>query len=272
MTTRPSDQREQLRGAQRLFVIVEQLSARPMTLTEVARTADLPKSTASRFLRTLEEAGWVFRDRSGTYSLGAAIVGLAAQYLSGNPLVAIASPSMQALRDKLDETVSLSRRVGLGRVCVQEFPSSQNLRLVLGLGEQGPLHAGASGILLYAHMHQEERQRLAEAGLQAYTAKTIVEFEALELEAAKVREQGWAMTKGQKTEGGLAIAVPITEPGSSRDVAALGVFGPQIRCSTKRDQDLWLTALLETAAEINKATSNVAVPGADPARSRTAGA
>ena len=246
-----------MRGAQRLLAIVEQLSSQPMTLTDVARSADLPKSTAHRFLRTLEEAGWVFRDKSGTYSLGPAIVGIAAQYLSGNPLVAMATQPMQALQARLDETVSLSRRVGLARVCVQEFPSTKNLRLVLGLGEQGPLHAGASGILLYAHMPEEARRRLAERGLERYTARTIVDFDELEAEAKKVREQGWSLTRGQKTEGGLAIAVPIAEPGSSREFAALGVFGPEIRCSTRREQDIWLKALQETAAEINDATSTV---------------
>jgi DNA-binding IclR family transcriptional regulator len=232
-----------------------------MNLTEVARSADLPKSTALRFLRTLEEAGWVFRDRAGTYSLGAAIAGMAAQYLAGNPLVAMATPPMRALHAKLDETISLSRRVGMSRVCVLEFPSTQNLRLVLGLGEQGPLHAGASGILLYAYMPEEERRLLAEQGFQRYTSRTIVDPEALETEAEKVRRQGWAMTRGQKTEGGLAMAAPIVEPGSRGEVAALGIFGPEIRCSTKRERDKWLKALLETAAEINASSARVIAAG-----------
>lgn len=263
--TRESDSKGQVRGAQRLFVIVEQLTAAPMSLTEVATRADLPKSTALRFLRTLEEAGWVFRDRSGKYSLGAALVGLAAQYLSGNPLVAIATAPMRALHAKLDETVSLSRRVGLARVCVQEFPSTKNLRLVLGLGEQGPLHAGASGILLYAHLPEDARQRLADRGFERYTPRTIVDFDELEAEAEKVRARGWAITEGQKTEGGVAIAVPIVEPGSRHDIAALGVFGPEIRCSTKKEQDIWLGALQEAAAEINEATSTMAITDAAPA-------
>lgn len=264
MTTPESDSKGQVRGAQRLFVIVEQLSAAPMTLTEVAKRADLPKSTALRFLRTLEEAGWVFRDKSGIYSLGATIVGLAAQYLSGNPLVAIATPPMRALNAQLDETISLSRRVGLARVCVQEFPSTKNLRLVLGLGEQGPLHAGASGVLLYAHMPEETRRRLADRGFERYTTKTIVDFDELEAEAEKVRSQGWAITKGQKTAGGVAIAVPIAEPGAGTGVAALGVFGPEIRCSTEQELEVWLRALQETAAEINDATSTTRTSHAIP--------
>lgn len=247
-----------MRGVQRLFVIVERLSAQPMTLTEVAKSADLPKSTTLRFLRILEESGWVFRDDAGVYSLGAALAGLADQYFAGNPLVAAATPPMRALHAKIDETISLSRRVGLTRVCVQEFASTKNLRLVLGLGEQGPLHAGASGLLLFAYMPHEDRKRLAEQGFERYTSRTITELRALETEAEKIRAQGWAITKGQKTQGGFAIAVPIIEPGSGGDVAALGIFGPEIRVSTKKDQDLWRESLLETAKEINEATRTAA--------------
>jgi DNA-binding IclR family transcriptional regulator len=257
----PKEPREQVRGAQRLFVIVEQLSGKSMNLTEVARSADLPKSTALRFLRTLEESGWVFRDDEGIYSLGAAIAGLAAQYLSGNPLVAAATPPMRALHADIDETISLSRRIGLTRVCVQEFASTKNLRLVLGLGEQGPLHAGASGLLLFAHMPQEERQRLADEGFERFTARTITDLESLEEEAEIIRGRGWAVTKGQKTEGGLAIAVPIIEPGTPSEVAALGIFGPEIRASKKKQQDIWRESLLATAREINEATKTAAPTG-----------
>jgi len=252
----PTNPRPLVRGAQRLFIIIEHLSARPMTLTEVARSVDLPKSTALRFLRTLEESGWVVRDKDGVYALGPAIVGLAAQYLSGNPLVEVATPAIRALNAELDETISLSRRVGLTRVCVQEFPSTKNLRLVLGLGERGPLHAGASGLLLFAYMPPHERQRLADQGFERYTSRTITDLDKLEAEAVKIRERGWALTQGQKTVGGLAIAVPITVPGTNGEIAALGIFGPEARCSTKREQRRWLDALLETAKEIDATTVN----------------
>lgn len=222
-----------------------------MNLTEVAGAVELPKSTTLRFLRDLEEAGWVSRSREGVYSLGASVVGLAAQYLSHSEMVTVARPEMRRLRDELDETVSLSRRVGLIRVCVQEFPSKKNLRLVLGIGERGPLHAGASGLLLYAHMPEDERKRLAEDGFVAFTRRTITDFRSLEKEAAKIREQGWALTKGQKTEGGVAIAVPLADPNYDGEIAALGLFGPELRCSTKAEQQYWLDSLQDTAASIS---------------------
>lgn len=250
------DPNRTLRGAQRLFAIIEHLSGEPKTLTEVASAVDLPKSTAHRFLRTLEDSGWVVRDKGGVYSLGAVVVGLAAQYLSGDLVVTTATPIMRGLRNELNETVSLSRRIGLTRVCVLEFPSTQNLRLVLGIGERGPLHAGASGLLLYAFMPPEDRARLTEASLERYTPRTITDHQALEKEATLIRRRGWAISKGQRTKGGVAMAVPVFEPGSDGDVAALGLFGPELRCSTQREQKRWLDALKECARQINEALAS----------------
>ena len=245
-----------MRGSERLFAIIEDLSGEPKTLTEVATAVALPKSTALRFLRTLEDAGWVVRDKSGVYSLGAVVVGLAAQYLSSDPVVTAATPVMRELRDYLNETVSLSRRIGLTRVCVLEFPSTQNLRLVLGIGERGPLHAGASGLLLYAYMSPEERESLVEKPLERYTSRTITDPDVLELEAAVISRRGWAISKGQRIKGGVAMAAPIFEPGSNGEVAALGLLGPELRCSTQREQKRWLDALLSSAGQINDAMAH----------------
>jgi len=241
-----------MRGVERLVAIVDALAHGPATLTEIAGTVDLPKSTTVRFLRTLEQAGWIVRE-GDHYSHGAALVGMAARYIAGDALLTAASGPMQDLRDALGETVSMSRRVGLGRVCVQEYPSPQNLRLVLGLGEPGPLHAGASGVLLYAHLPEAERRRVAEAGLPRYTALTPTSFEELEAEADLIRERGWAMSRGQKTAGALAVAVPVRSPGPSGDVVALGLFGPELRASTESDRQAWLDALLRCADDITAA-------------------
>jgi hypothetical protein len=106
-----------------------------------------------------------------------------------------------------DETISLRRRIGLTRVCVQEFHSTQNL---------------------WPAKHR----------FITYTGHTITDIGRLGAEAKKVLDQGWAVTRGQKTGGGVAIAAPL-QP--SCEVAAHGVFGLQVRCSTKRK------ALLTTA-------------------------
>ncbi|MGH3383610.1 MAG: IclR family transcriptional regulator [Nocardioidaceae bacterium] len=241
-----------MRGSDRLLAILTVLGAhRRSSLAEVAERVDLPKPTALRFLRSLEPGGWVRRDPDGHYSLGPAVIGLAGQYLSADAVIVAASPVMRRMRDELGETTTLSRASGVQRTCVQEFPSEQSLRLVLGLGETGPLYAGASGLVLLAHLDADTRQRLLAGDLPALTDRTITSPEELELECAQIRERGWATTHGQRTAGAAAVAVPLKDPAATGGVSALGIYGPEARCHTLHEERRWLDALQQGAAQIN---------------------
>jgi IclR family transcriptional regulator, acetate operon repressor len=226
---------------------------RPVSLTALADSVHLPKSTTLRFLRSLEPDGWIVRNNDGHYVIGPAVIALANQYLSSDPVLMVAPPMMRDLRDALGETISLSRVMGLERTCLQEFPSLEPLRLVLGVGSVGPLHAGASGLLLLAHLSAEVRREVYEAGLPRYTSTTLTEPAALEEECAVIRERGWAITHGQKTAGGIAIAVPVSDPNAPGSVSALGIFGPQARFDRDHDEQRWREALQECAAALEHA-------------------
>ncbi|MPZ88268.1 MAG: helix-turn-helix domain-containing protein [Nitriliruptorales bacterium] len=233
-----------------LWVLGE--SGHPLSLTALADFVHLPKSTTLRFVRSLEPDGWIVRDGDGQYVLGPAVIALASQYLSSDPVLAAAPPLMRDLRDALGETISLSRVIGLERICLQEFPSQEALRLVLGVGSVGPLHAGASGLLLLAHLSPEVRREVYDAGLPRYTSITLTDPAALEEECAAIRERGWARTYGQKTAGGAAIAVSLSDPNAPGSVSALGIFGPQARFEPDQDERRWREALQECAATIER--------------------
>jgi IclR family acetate operon transcriptional repressor len=250
-----------MQSHRRLFAILGDLGGHPSsTLTEIASRVELPKPTVLRFLRSLEGDAWVTRTPKGGYALGPSILGLAGQYLSLDSVIVAASPAMMRLRDTLGETATLSRASGATRICVQEFPSTQPLRLVLGLGRQGPLHAGASGLILLAYMPAAARNEILSAPLEKLTERTIASAEALELECERIRAQGWAITRGQRTAGAAAMCVPIEDPAAEWGVSALGVYGPDVRCRTIEDEHRWLAALRECATEIE----NVALAGSRP--------
>ncbi|MGW3811266.1 IclR family transcriptional regulator, partial [Micromonospora sp. NPDC005113] len=234
-----------MRGNERLLSILTTLGATGgQTLSEVADGVGLPRPTALRFLRSLEQDGWVTRDGDGRYALGPAVLAMAGQYLSRDAVLAAAAPIMQRLRDELGETISLSRIAGHRRICVQEVPSLERLRLVLGLGTYGPLHAGASGIVLLAALPDHARQEVLKSPLDAFTERSMTSVDELERECERVREQGWAVTRGQRTAGGVAVAVPVRDSAAPYGVSALGVYGPDARCS--RDEERrWLDALRE---------------------------
>jgi DNA-binding IclR family transcriptional regulator len=136
---------------------------------------------------------------------------------------------------------------------VQEFPSTQSLRLVLGMGETGPLHAGASGLVLLAHMPSAKRARILANGPARLTDRTITSPDALELECERIRVQGWSFTHGQRTAGAAAMAVPIEDAAAEGGISALGVYGPETRCRSLAEEQRWLDALNHCAAEIRTA-------------------
>lgn len=251
----------EMQSQERSFAILRALGGHPSrTLTAIATEVDLPKPTVLRFLRALENGSWVTRTADGGYALGPGILGLAGQYLSSDTVIAAASGPMMRLRDTLGETATLSRAAGASRTCVQEFPSTQPLRLVLGLGESGPLHAGASGLVLLAHMPTPQRQRIFAGGLAGLTDRTITSPTALEVECERIRAQGWSFTHSQRTVGAAAMAVPIPDAAAEWGISALGVYGPESRCRSLADEQRWLTALQHCAAEIAAATGGHDVP------------
>jgi DNA-binding IclR family transcriptional regulator len=76
------------------------------SLATIARAVDLPKSTVSRMLATLEQIGAVERvTQPDGFRIGGAIIALAAQMAYPRSLVAIVRPYLQALAERSGETV-----------------------------------------------------------------------------------------------------------------------------------------------------------------------
>lgn len=105
------------------------------------------------------------------------------------------------------------------------------------------------------------RAEILSGPLEELTERTIASREALELECERIRAQGWALTRGQRTDGAAAMCVPIEDPSAEWGISALGVYGPDVRCRTIEDERRWLGALRECAREIE----SVAVAGSRPA-------
>ena len=152
-----------MRGTDRLMSVMDAIADYgPLSLTALALQVDLPKPTALRLLRSLEDGGWVAREDDGQYRTGARVLALAYRYLDGESLLRIASPHMLRLREEAQETVSLVARSGNLRVCVQEFPSTQPLKVTHGIGDLVPLvDSPASGLLLLAFATPEARAEVA---------------------------------------------------------------------------------------------------------------
>ncbi|MGH3756876.1 IclR family transcriptional regulator [Actinophytocola sp.] len=249
-----------MRALSRLEAVLTSIGDRgPITLGALTELVDLPKPTVMRLLVTLEESGWVTKDRSGAYSLGPTLTVLARRYLERDSLATCALPYMEALRDDIGETISLSVRTGTTRIYVAEFPSNQPMRFVHELNKREPIHTGASGRLLMAWLDDKTRNTIYRAGLERLTDVTITDVDEMEATLAETRRQGYAISYGEKSPGALGLAVPLVDPVT--DVLyGLAVFAPLIRYREEQREE-WIRKLRAAADQIIEARRRETVHG-----------
>src|ERR1700710_1621151 len=74
----------------------------PMTLTDLARAADLPRATARRILFTLESGGFVATDGK-LFTLTPQVLTLAASYLRSSQVVSVLQPVLDRIATAAQE-------------------------------------------------------------------------------------------------------------------------------------------------------------------------
>jgi DNA-binding IclR family transcriptional regulator len=127
-----------------------------MTLTELARSADLAPSTASRLLNALRRHGFVRRDEDGRFRSGPALARLAAASLRTEPAYALAGPHLAALTLATGETANLGVPADDDRVLyLRQSVSSQTVRAESWAGRTVALHGTAIGAALRGEVGAE---------------------------------------------------------------------------------------------------------------------
>lgn len=95
-----------------------------------------------------------------------------------------------------------------------------------------PLHAGASSKAFLAWLPQSDiDDYIAQSDLEAVTSSTIVTESALRTELAQIRNQGFAVSLGERQEGAGSIAAPLVDH-TNMPVAVISVCGPLERFSS----------------------------------------
>lgn len=169
------------------------------TIRELADNLGLSKSSVQRMLASLERTGLLaMNPESCRYVRGPRLLELAARI--AQPLVSVqaaARPVMLDLLRQTDETVALHTTVGDERMILLQFEGSQALRYAGSLDQLYPLDRGAAS------------RALLIAG-DARSANEVV------------------VSKGERVEGIVGLAVPINWDGAS---LSLGLSIPAARAN-----------------------------------------
>ncbi|MGH8670143.1 MAG: IclR family transcriptional regulator [Burkholderiales bacterium] len=202
-------------------------------ITTLAGRLRLAKSTVHRLAATLSAAGFLEQNAdTGKYRLGMALFELGALVRRRMDVANEGRPRLRELLEKTGETVQMGVVDHLSVLYVYEMESPRAIRMAAAVGGRAPLHCTAVGKVLLAYQPAEFVNRVLEAGLTAYTPKTITKREAVLAMLSEVRAREHAVDD-EESEGGLrAIAAPVRNHNGAV-IAALGVAAPVQRMNKK---------------------------------------
>ncbi|HEY8830566.1 MAG TPA: IclR family transcriptional regulator [Candidatus Limnocylindria bacterium] len=221
-------------------------SAAPLTLTDIARALEEPRSTVHRLLTELVALRLLTRVDGMTYLPGSRLAEWGEVAARALDLATVSPPFLREVRDSTGESVRLYVRDGDSRVCVATVEGTFELRHVAQLGRRLPLRVGAAGKLLLAYASPElQRSELALAVTHPFSSGAVPAAE-LEGQIEEIRRAGWATSIAEREEGLAAAAVPVHDR-TGRVVGALSISGPSSRLSQARLQSV--RPILEEAAQ-----------------------
>lgn len=234
-----------IRAVERVCDILDliQRSGRHASLAEVASVTGLPRSSAFRYLATLEGRGYVERDAgSHEYRLGMALVPAPAH--RQERLRELALPHLERLRDRFDETVNLGA-LDRGRVrYLAIVESRRGVRLAARPGGRDPVHSTSLGKAIAATLPRARVEAILTAeGMPALTPSTITSGERFLAELEQVRERGFAVDDRENEPDGRCVAVAIPGEGLS---GGISLSAPASRFPLERAAEI--AAALHAAA------------------------
>ncbi|HHW18547.1 MAG TPA: IclR family transcriptional regulator [Firmicutes bacterium] len=214
-----------------LFAVAE--SERPLSLTEVSSKAGLPIATAKRLLDTLCETHMLKRDGK-LYGLGLKAFEIGKKAERNMDLVKLSMPYLGRLRDETGESANLAVLDATDVVYVACAESSRMMRTFTVPGARVPAHCTGVGKVLLSGLPDDViRERYRGVCLERFTAKTVVDVEALLEQVTRARISGYALDEGEREEGVVCVAAPIRDC-SGCIVAAVSISGPAFRLTRKR--------------------------------------
>jgi DNA-binding IclR family transcriptional regulator len=186
--------------------------ARPaMTLSQLARHAGMPLSTAHRLLGELVEWGALERDEAGSYRIGLRLWELGALAPRGQGLRERALPFLEDLSQITRENVQLAVREGTEVVFVERIGGSVAVPVLTRVGGRFALTATGVGLVLLAHAPVEVQEDVLGGRIERFTERTVTDTDQLRRMLADVRVNGFSISDRQVTMDALSVGAPIQD-------------------------------------------------------------
>lgn len=238
-------ERDIMGGLAKGLQVIETFTAeRPrQSIAEVSAASGLDRATARRCLLTLAHHGYADYDGK-FFTLRPRVLRLGTACLATMPLPQIVQPLLDALSERIGQSSSVSILDGAEIVYVARAAQRKVMSIGLMPGSRLPAYCTSMGRVMLAALPEAEARALLEAApLPARTPFTRTDPEAILMELARVRAEGYALIDQEVELGLRSIAVPIRNA-HRQTVAALNIGASAFHQSPEGLRDAYLRDLL----------------------------
>jgi IclR family pca regulon transcriptional regulator len=224
-------------------------STAPMSLSEIARIADLPRATARRILFTLQHAGYVASDGK-LFALTPHVLTLAGSYLRSNQIVAVLQPVLDRISAVALEISSVAVLDGDDVVFIARASPTRMFTGGVDIGYRLPSFCTAVGRAMLGRLTDAElKASLAAMKRDALTPQTVTDSKRLLAAIAADRGRGYSLVDREAEPHFRSIAVPVQRYDGTI-VAAINIGAHVDRISTEEMVKRFLPLLREGADEV----------------------
>jgi len=215
----------------RAIKILEYLGSKnwAVSVNEVSKELNIPRATAFRIMKTLENWGYVYNSNGrGDYILGTRILKFGYGIGHGDErirLQQIAGPYCFELAQSTRQTVQLGVLFEYEVMYVEQTVATSELSIAMPNETPFPINLSAGGKVLASALPEARiRDLLANGKFPKRTDNTITDPLQLSQELNRVRQQGYAIDEQEFAVGIRCIAAPVRD--ANNDVVfSLGITG-----------------------------------------------
>lgn len=224
-----------------------------LRVKDLVALSGIPMPTVFRLVATLEEEGYIERTVDGMVRPGTGVLALGFGALRGLDVVQTSEASIRDLATATGETVNLGVLYGDQVLFVARVQRSNTvLAADIRVGSTVPAVFSSIGKVILAYLSEEElHQRIREESFHGtWGPRAVRTFDALEVQLAAVRADGYLVQRDEAIPGLSSIAAPVRQAGNAV-VAAINVAVPSAEYGNRQLVDRILAPLLATCREVS---------------------
>lgn len=223
-----------------------------LTLTNISKRLNMPKSTVHHLLSTLLHYGYVEKLEDDSYGIGKAIIALTQSAVVNVELRDRAAPLLREIADITQESAYLTVRDGARVLYIYAIESPQRLLARTAVGDYAPLYCTSVGKAILAFLPEEEVATMypEQSQLERFTEYTLVDLPALQANLTASRQRGYSMDNQEHELNTFCVGAPIFNA-QKVPIGACSISGidPDIVGSRLKTLS---THLMEVAQEISR--------------------